>query len=251
MMIAMQVQKRYSRAPITEALIDFQVELPSEVALNALADMHSQVRIDYPTCQDFVHVQGQMLTEPEVTATASKSHIGYRFLSDSEKQIILARLDGLTFSRLAPYDCWDTFRDEARRVWEIYRTLTYPKNITRLAVRYINRLDLPLPLEDLKEYLRTVPEVSPDLSPQGLSGYFMQLQIPQENSGGILVLNEAIIQPYETDVVSVLLDIDLSQTGNLPNDDEELWDFLEHLHTRKNQVFEACITDRTRELIDR
>jgi hypothetical protein len=27
MMIAMQVQKRYSRAPITEALIDFQVEL--------------------------------------------------------------------------------------------------------------------------------------------------------------------------------------------------------------------------------
>jgi uncharacterized protein (TIGR04255 family) len=53
--------------------------------------------------------------------------------------------------------------------------------ITRLVVRYINKIDIPLPVGDLKEYLRTFPEVSSDL-PQGLSGYFLQLQIPQEDN---------------------------------------------------------------------
>jgi uncharacterized protein (TIGR04255 family) len=71
------------------------------------------------------------------------------------------------------------------------QSVTKPKLINRLALRYVNRLDLPLPVGDLKYYLRTVPEVSPDL-PQGLSGYFMQLQIPQEDISAILILNQAL-----------------------------------------------------------
>ena len=104
------------------------------------------------------------------------------------------------------------------------------------------------PFEDFKDYLRTVPEVSPDL-PQGLSGYFMQLQIPQEDLRAMLILNQAIIPPPTPKVVSVLLDIDLGREIELP-DTEAAWDVLEQLHTRTDQVFEACITDRTRELID-
>lgn len=32
-------------------------------------------------------------------------------------------------------------------------------------------------------------------------------------------------------------------------DEEGVWSFFEELHVRKNQIFEACLTDRTRELI--
>ena len=41
---------------------------------------------------------------------------GYIFASSDERQIFQARLDGFSFSRLAPYDRWETFRDEARRL---------------------------------------------------------------------------------------------------------------------------------------
>jgi uncharacterized protein (TIGR04255 family) len=239
----MQEQKLYSRAPITEALIELQVEPSTTLAI--LADIQSHLEGDYPTRQDFSLLQGQMVAGSEVSSTP----IGYRFLSADQKQIVLARLDSFTFSRLSPYDCWGSFRKETQRLWEVYQSLTNPKAITRLAVRYVNQLDLPLPLEDFKEYLQTVPEVSPTLFPQGLSGYFMQLQVPQENPGGMLILNEAIVPPSNPDVVSVLLDIELSQMGNLRNNEVEIWDCLEKLRTRKNQVFESCITDKTRELI--
>jgi uncharacterized protein (TIGR04255 family) len=248
-MIGMPSSKYYSRAPITEALIDIRAELPDGVTLATLIDVHSSIKADYPMLENFLIVQGQMVAGASVGATASQTQVGYIFSSSDQKQIFQARLDGFTFSRLAPYDRWETFRNQAQRLWSIYQLVTKPKRISRLALRYINRLDLPLPFGDFKDYLRTVPEVSPDL-PQGLSGYFMQLQIPQEDMSAMLILNQALIPPPTPEVVSVLLDIDLFREIDLPDDYSALWDVLEQLHTRTDQVFEACITDRTRELID-
>lgn len=240
--------KHYSRAPITEALIDIRAVLPDGVTLAKLMDVHSSIKTDYPMLQDFLMLQGQMVAGASVGATASQTQVGYIFSSSDQKQIFQARLDGFTFSQLAPYDRWETFRTEAQRLWSIYQSVSNPHRINRLALRYVNRLDLPLPVGELKDYLRAVPEVSPDL-PQNLSGYFMQLQIPQEDLRALLILNQALIPPPTPEVVSVLLDIDLSREIELP-DTEAIWEVLEQLHTRTEQVFEACITDRIRELIN-
>lgn len=77
----------------------------------------------------------------------------------------------------------------------------------------------------------------------------MQLQIPQEDLEGMLLLNEAIIPPPGDNIVSVLLDIDLFCTVNFPGNENTHWNLLEKLRIRKNEVFEACITDKTRELV--
>jgi uncharacterized protein (TIGR04255 family) len=63
-------------------------------------------------------------------------------------------------SHLAPYENWNAVRDEARRLWALYRSIAKPSKLIRLAVRYINRIDMPLPLGDFKDYLRTVPDVT-------------------------------------------------------------------------------------------
>ncbi|MBD1923548.1 TIGR04255 family protein [Microcoleus sp. FACHB-831] len=245
----MHAPKHYSQAPITEAAISLRLELPDDVTLATLTDVHLAIKAAYPMSQDILAFQGQMLAGASVGATASQTQIGYNFLSSDQKHSFQARLDGFTFSRLAPYERWETFRDEAQRLWNIYRSVANPKSISRLALRYINRLDFPLPLDDLKDYLRTVPEVSADL-PQGLSGYFMQLQIPQVDLTAMLLLNQAIIPPQNPNVVSVLLDIDLFRDSDFPSEEKALWEILEQLHIRTDQVFEACITDRTRELIN-
>ena len=244
----MQTQRHYTGTPITEALIDLGVESLSEMTLSILRGLQRSVESDYPVCGEIFAVEGQIQAGSSVSAIASQTSIGYRFSSGDGKQIFQARLDGFTFSRLAPYDKWEPFRDEARRLWELYRAVANPKSVNRVAVRYINRLNLPLPLSDFKDYLRTVPEVSPDL-PQSLSDYFMQLHIPQEDLEGMLLLNEAIIPPPADNVVSVLLDIDLFCNVNFSGNEDTHWNLLEKLRVRKNEVFEACITDKTRRLI--
>lgn len=244
----MQARRHYSRAPITEAVIELQVTLPQEATLAAIAAMQTNIAVDYPNQEALLVIQGEMTAGASVGATASQTQIGFAYANSDRQQIVQARLDGFSFSRLAPYERWELFRDEAQRLWKIYQTAIYPTSINRLAVRYINRLDLPLPIKDFKDYLRVYPEVPSDLS-ESLNGYFLQLQVPKPEIEATLLLNQAIIPPSNDSVVSVLLDINLIRLCDIPVEETIFWDILETLHEKMDQIFEACITDETRELI--
>jgi uncharacterized protein (TIGR04255 family) len=249
----MSTDLHFDRAPLTEALIDLRVKLPNSVTLETLAKASAGREAQYPTRRNRLYVAGQLSIDPDSPpATGNRTHIGYDFASRDERYVVQIRLDGFTLSRLEPYENWASFRDEARRWWDIYRSIAQPEMITRAAVRYINRLDIPLPINDLKDFLRTSPEVSPAL-PQELSGYFMQLHIPQTDINAMLILNEALVDPpsQNPNVVSVLLDIDLFRDSDVPNDEKALWEYFEHLHIRKNEIFLACITKQTEDLIGR
>lgn len=243
----MGTQQPYPNAPITEALIDLRVELPKHVTVIDLEKIHAEEKTAYPIKKNRHEVTGQMQVGEQVAAAASSKHIGFIFTSQDQKQIFQARLDGFTLSRLAPYESWDEFCKEARRLWDRYRSVVEPTKIVRLAVRYINRLDLPLPVPELNEYLRTVPEISPEL-PQGLAGYFLHLRIPMEDIKSTLLVNQTIIEPAGPNVVSIVLDNDLSRDTDVPQNENAVWNVFEELRLRKNDVFEASITDRTREL---
>lgn len=238
----------YTKAPITEALIDLRVQLPAERGLADLEQVHVREANFYPQKRSLVTVHAKIRAGREASAQADQEQHGIILESQDKRHICQLQLGGFTLSRLAPYETWESLRTEARRLWNIYREIAQPTKVTRIAVRYVNRLDLPLPLKDFRDFFRTVPEVSPAL-PQGLSGLFMQLQIPQSDISCMLILNETLVPPARAEVVSVVLDIDLFRQESLPPDDEEVWGLFEVLHARKNEVFEACITDRTRELI--
>lgn len=215
----------------------------------SLLKMHEFVIEDYPTREDIQQVEQQFQVETAaMTATTTQRQNGYRFISHDQKRIIQARLDGFTFSWLAPYENWEVFSQEAKKIWEIYVQTIVKVQIIGIAVRYINRLDLPLPLEDFKNYLRTLPEISPDL-PQGLSEYFMRLQMPQEDIGALLFINETIIPPKKDDFLSIVLDIELYSHTEIGQATADYWKVLDQLRIRKNEVFEACITDEMRALL--
>ena len=241
---------RYENAPITEALIDIRVELPASVTPSKLESMHSQVNDRYPGKGSRVYMEGEFSAGQQVGAVAKQKLMGFGFNSEDGRQLCQARLDGFTFSRLKPYGTWLELRTEARRLWDIYRSITKPTKINRIAVRYVNQIDIPIANIDYKDYFRTTPEVSPDL-PQGLSGFFMQLQFPQPDFGGMLILNQTAIAPATPDSHSVILDLDVFKQESADISDADVWNLLEILRQRKNDFFEGCITDRTRQLFGR
>ncbi|MCB0834599.1 MAG: TIGR04255 family protein, partial [Bacteroidetes bacterium] len=245
---SMAKQTHYVNAPITEAVIDIRVRVPEKIGTFELEEFYDKESGRYPNKKELKFVEARFTAGEQISAAAKQLPHGFAYTNEDKQQIAQVQLNGFTFSRLQPYQSWEPFRDEGRRLWEVYRDLVQPEMVTRMAVRYINRLDLPLPLSDFKDYLRTVPEVAPDL-PQGLAGYFMHLTIPYEDIQSTLLLNQAIIQPKREGVVSVVLDIDLFRKMDRPDEEQEMWHFFETLHERKNDIFEACITDRTRELI--
>lgn len=241
--------QNYTRTPIIEAIIDLRIEPPDHLPLEILERCQAGEETAYPTKKTLKMAQLSLGgAGGSFSQTASTEPIGFTFKSIDDKRIFQARRDGFSMHQLAPYPGWEAFRNEARRLWTIYQERIRPLKVIRLAVRFINRLDLPGSEVDLKDYLKTSPEVSPELS-QPLASFLMQFVVPQKDMGGMLRLTETSVAPVDPSTTAIALDIDLSRQQDMPTDEEEIWAFFEELRRRKNAIFEACITDKTRELL--
>ena len=165
----------FPNAPIVEALLDIRVELTENITPKIMEEFHEKVKERFSEKQPRISFQAGLKVSSEGTAAAlptSGGVDGYLFQSTHEKKIVQARLDGFTFNKLKPYNKWELFRDEARELWDIYFQISNPVKITRIALRYINRIEIPLPMKNFKEYILTVPEIAPKL-PQVLDHFFI------------------------------------------------------------------------------
>ena len=241
----------YKKAPIKEAVIDIGVELSSELRFEDLQALRKHVSSDYP--REETRNRGEFMLQfaPSVQASAQQKPWALMFRNESNNQVLQVRLDGFTFSRLEPYEDFEHLRDEARRLWDIYRELVRPKSITRVAVRYINQFNLPGERVEPEDYLNVFPYVSTKLPPElrDFGPYLMNLRMYQRDLNGFLVVNQAMTTPRQPDIISIVLDFDLHVENPPVTDEQALWAFFDKLRERKNLYFEASITDRTRELI--
>jgi len=241
-MLNMDNESYYSKSPITEAILDIQVEASEGLTLLSLLGCQDTVREDYPTKRELKAA----FTQPAASTTSPG--LGFSFMSLDGKQLFQVRRNGFTANRLAPYSRWQTFSLEARRLWSIFREAAKPTRVTRIALRYINRIDIPTSSAELGDYFHTLPELARGM-PQSMAGFFMQVLLPLEDVKSSVNIVETIVEPPQPGTVSVVLDLDFFRTVELPTTEEELWNFFEVLRMKKNAIFDACITEKTKELI--
>jgi uncharacterized protein (TIGR04255 family) len=76
----------------------------------------------------------------------------------------------------------------------------------------------------------------------------MQLHQPHDDIKAMCIINQALVPPEMPETVGVILDVDLYRTSDLPQDEDGIWSMFDLLRDRKDDVFEGCITEKTREL---
>src|SRR2546427_3276739 len=235
--------------PITEALLDIRCKLPPDVHLDSLAVLHEAMRDRYPNRRERRAYEASFQIKPEgqleVLAPSGQPD-GYLFTSADGRQTVQTRLDGFTFNRLKPYMRWETFRDEAKVHWRAYAELAKPETISRIALRYINRIEVPLPVQDFREYVLTTPEIGPGL-PQGLSNFLMRLELPDPRSGSTAIITETM-EPPKDGRLPLILDIDVIRETPFDPRSEDYWEVFEQLHDFASEIFFRTVTDKAREL---
>lgn len=236
------------RAPITEATIDVQVTLPPDVDLEQLRAFHHGLEQRFPLVEDRMRVAAVLQMHKGVAPEMSSqgpTPDGLLMRSENEALVVQARLDGFSLNKLAPYSKWDVLRGQAEEFWSRYVSVARPVGITRLAVRYINKIELQ-PGADFKESILTVPEIAPGI-PQGLPEYFMRLVIPHE-SGATAIVTEASLPPTVEAPPAMLFDIDVFRFIEIPASNfEDIWPILEELRAYKNVIFFNSITPKQME----
>ena len=248
----MAIHRHLNKAPISEALIDIQFEPHVSLdTLNLFAEVvkskfDRQTKIWQQSFGvEFVQVRDSKTSSEQVI-------IGTRFDSESLKHVVQARVNGLTFSKLAPYKDWDEIKNAAKEVWQEFLQITKPVVVTRVAVRYINALNIPLPIGDFSEYFTASPQV-PALLPQGISAFLQRVVMVDPKTGSVAVVTQALEDPQAgttLSAVNIFLDIECFQAKQIAPDDNELWATLDVLRDFKNAIFFEHITEKTAGLFE-
>lgn len=239
---------KYNTAPIREAIFDIRINKLENSKIEELKKLHSLISDAYPNKKKQVDFIGKIELKDNIqVSNETNSQIkGFVFSNKENKSQVQIRLDGFTFNMLNPYSEWKDFSKEALRLWTIYEKNLKPLDITRIALRYINRIDIPLPFEKFQDYIINMPPIPHNL-PQSFRSFFMQIDIPCDNDGTNVVLTETI-EKTANDKLPFILDIDAYKAGNIKKNMKTLQVEFDKLRELKNQTFENCITDNTREL---
>ncbi len=244
-------QRYLNKAPIVEAIIDFRVKLPPGYNVKNLLSLQKKISKDYPKVEEsHVFESGIRFKDKKIEQILKDEGLrGYFFKSPDGKNIAQFRQDGFTYSRLNPYTDWGTVLAQAKALWQLYVKATTPELITRLATRYINRMDLPLPMTNFRQYL-TAPPTIPKKLPQALSQFLTRLTMHDPQLDLVANVTQALEKSSKPFHIAVILDIDVFREKDFGFTESEIWPTFEQLHDFKNRIFFDNIQEETARLFE-
>ena len=235
-----------NNAPIVEAVVELQVSLPSGTTSATPDGVREELAAEFPRSEKLrsgtFQFQIGKASEPP-SSMASSEDVGTRFTSEDGRRIVDFGLKAFTFHWLAPYTEWKDLRTTSQRLWDVYVRAMQPMAITRMGVRFINRLSVPSSAKDLGEYLVPGPVVPPGL-PQSIQSFLSRIEIVDVANRRLGIIVEAVEGLMEDGKnLSVLLDVDAIKTDSLLPGDTGIWEIADGLRAFKNDLFFNSVTD--------
>lgn len=242
------VQEQFShldRAPIVEAVIHWRARSEKAFERERLLEGLKASLPDYPTVRPQQEVQLEAQIGPEGAAQAQRaSWHGFRLESKDQRYIAQFTRNGFIFSRVAPYENWDRFVAEARRLWQIHVELTAPSEIERLGVRFINRI-VPVDFDKMNEILAKPPQCPSALTlPISEFLHRTRFNIPGHPYNINIIQATQPPGPPETEALSLILDIDVFTTKTTELEDAALDARLREMRWLKNKAFYSLLTEQ-------
>lgn len=243
-----ELHLRLTAAPIVEAVVDIDCDMPNQVDVDALAGAAAAALGDlYPTQRRRMLSEHQISAAPDqaLAVTSRQGLQALQFISADERQLIQFRPAGYSFNRLAPYSTLDDYLPEIERVWRIFVNVAKPVVCRAVRLRYINRLQLPM-IEgrvEIDDYLKLAPKLA-DEKRLIFAGFFNQHSVLEPATGNQVNIVFAT-QPPAGDQLPIIFDIEaFSETASDPDDWSTISGRIQSLRSVKNLVFAHSLTEK-------
>lgn len=235
-------------APIVEAIVDFRVLREPAASPDIFAGLTSSIGQKYSQVESILAFEARFGIERGklLDPAQRRADLGWKYQAGTE--VAQFRVDGFTFSRLEPYTTWDDVFGEAFRLWEIFVSLAKPRQLSRIAVRYINRLRVS-GNRSINDFLEA-PPVLPEPIPSEIREFLTRVHVADTARSSAAVIVQALEPQFDPNVMSLLLDIDAyHETIHTPSD-PNLPTLFQQLRELKNEIFYASITEKTAEMYE-
>lgn len=240
------LSKKFQRlpdAPIVEAVLHWQAAAGKTLDKTTV---QAELKQRFPNydCHEQQEMGAAIQASPKgIEVRQSTRWDGFRLTGqgDADRYVAQFKPNGVVFSRLAKYDCWDKFQADGLRFWDVYLELAEPPVIERLGVRFINQIHLG-PEGKPSEFLKDVPAPPKGI---GLSRNLFFHQDTFRVDGYPYQINWVrTAQPIPENERVLIVDIDASTERISSLEPEVLLRHLAEMRFLKNWFFFTCMTDQ-------
>ena len=231
-------------APIVEAVIDLRaqsIEAFDEAKARAYLEPHVEGYKFLDSQQELNHqIKIEAGSPPQQTITNTWK--GVRFRNLEGKNTAHYNRDGFVFSRLAPYQHWAAFSDEAMRLWRIFKDMAKPETISRIGLRFINRIELPAGDGEFERFIDPAPKSPRDMD-LPFFGFMHQESFAVPDSPYAVNLIRTIQPPIGSGGFAIIIDIDVFTLQGGVYKEDRIMEMLEEMRWLKNKTFFGSVTD--------
>lgn len=243
-------QRNYSAPPIVEAILELR--FADELTDADRERVSKKFASRYPSLETGVQqIIGVQVNQNGIALNSTvQERITRRRNLDSPAIVqIGTRIFGVIAP--APYTGWEELFDRFVEDWAAAKKIWKYRPISRIGVRYLNRIDLVPDADGVVEYedflnLRiNLPENFPSIFNYDLG---FQSGIEEIRCG--VNVRSGIVEPAVPGRTSFTLDIDVWRQADVPQKDAEVFELLGLMREAKNELFETFITDEARKIFD-
>jgi uncharacterized protein (TIGR04255 family) len=241
----------YPNPTIAEALCEIHFQLPEGASWKPSlpGELFKQIQKDYPEMEPVLEVGLHFELGPQTigqSLLAPRQRIRYKHAA---RPLLLQLGENIfTVNVLPKYPGWHMMREDVLHAWSQARAVLKPAHITRIGLRYINRIERNKPIETPGEWLR-----AGDFIPAGVlksKGSFLSRVESHMNENNRLVVTVAEIQTEDaTATRPIVFDIDRILENHLSLDDHIFLREIDVLHEDVWQVFDSAKTAQLAKLL--
>lgn len=242
--------KDITKPPAIEAIIELKFSPPEEaVSVDIFADLIKEFENEFPVVKKF-YMHMAKLDLGQQSASNAQGHtrqLGYNLQTaeSGNYQTIWFHLDKLLVSNVGPYCGGDSLIELFEKAWKAYVKCTNYKKADRLAMRYINRLEMQP--DDLHKRLTVLPALPDVENPIFINEMMCSSAVADEkleNKANLNYFFKTKSQAEDgTETIEVFIDIDAYYQGEIDN---QKWDIirskLESIRNFKNVFFLGSFT---------
>lgn len=243
------MSRKYRNPPIIEVLCEFQFisGQPWDMTIPGL--LYEKIKGEFPEKQQKSNFGIVFIPKEEVIEQKVEVTQRIQFFNKDRTALIQLGPDLLTINHLKPYPTWEIFKPLIFDNLKIYQKIAKPTGMRRIGLRYINKINFDKTKIELSDYFNYYPFI-PEKLPQTHETFNVRTEIPYEDGHDRLILALTSAIPEKKGGLSVWFD--LNYVMSKPEDIaiEKVSDWVEKAHAVIEDAFEACVTDKSRNIFE-
>jgi len=240
--------KKYAKPPIVEAVCEFRLTPETRWDLTVPGLLYERLKGSFPQKEQRMIQEMELTQGPEGLHQQIRTSERIIFFTEDKKMLVQVGPRLLAINVLKPYPHWEGFKPRIEMAWKSLQAAIEVQGLERIGLRYINHIELPAQGGELAEYFEFYPFVGQRL-PQQMVSFLAGVEFSYADDRDHCRVQFTRI-PASGGRSLFMLDIDyfLARPGAVKPAEALAW--VEEAHSRVEEVFEGCITDKLREMFE-